>query len=586
MMNPLRRTPRRRAQTSRSGRSRVGGSLQRRAKPAPINSDAGSPGRLLDRILNTPHLAEVVPRLQPETFHRVILHCGLEDCAALVALATPDQLARVLDLDLWRADRPGLDEQFDAHRFGEWLEVLAESGATVAATTLAAMDADLVIAGLAQHISVFDYAAVAPYVSLDGDEVPAVRPFNESLRCEVGGYVVVGRRVDFWEAIAAVLVVLEEANHDYFTQVMHGCRRLSNSLPEVDGLHDLLTAGDQVMFELAVDREQRRDAQGYVTSAQARAFLEMSRRTDLRPGATTPGSEVARAHFRDTETHTADPITKFGRLPARDAHEAPDVAADAIVDLLHDAGILPRTARVLLERPDGHGPRLARIQAQMQFARDHNPVAHSMRSGELAFLANAIVAGSSIQARPFLAEEASKAAVAVCNLGLENWPVQWLAVETPHRPFRAEAGTVLPDDFLVRHDLVSVFQVGWTILHENVCMYAAERLIEVLTSLHCDDRTTQAALTTLRITMTKHWRAGTPWSARDALDAIAILDMPTWAALLGLIDEFPVLHGAVVASLSGDTRAISASAFDFFSENSQIVSVRDFLRSLPERLRG
>jgi len=266
-----------------------------------------------------------------------------------------------------------------------------------------------------------------------------------------------------------------------------------------------------------------------------------------------------------------DPIIGFGGLPARDAHEAPDVAADAVIDLLHEAGILPRTPRALLERPDGHRPHLARIQAHMQFARDHNPAAHSMRSRELAFLANAIVAGSSLQARPFLAGEASNAAVAVCNLGLENWP---------------NAGAALPEDFLVRHDLVSVFQVGWTILHESVCMYAAERLIEVLTSLRCDDRATQAALTTLRITMTKHWRAGTPWSARDALEAIAILDVPTWAALLGLIDEFPVLHAAVGASLHGKTHEIRDSAFEFFSENSQIVSARDFLQSLPERLRG
>ena len=69
--------------------------------------------------------------------HRVIQRCGLEDCGELVALATPDQLAAVFDLDLWRAGRPGLDEQFDADRFGLWLEVLMESGASVAAQTLA-----------------------------------------------------------------------------------------------------------------------------------------------------------------------------------------------------------------------------------------------------------------------------------------------------------------------------------------------------------------------------------------------------------------------------------------------------------------
>ena len=86
-----------------------------------------------------------------------------------------------------------------------------------------------------------------------------------------------------------------------------------------------------------------------------------------------------------------------------------------------------------------------------------------------------------------------------------------------------------PISFLVDHDLVSVFQVGWTVLHDDVGMYAAEQLIAVLDRLRCDDREIQAGLDALRIEMAKHWQAGAPWRARDALDVIAILDMPAWA---------------------------------------------------------
>ena len=103
--------------------------------------------------------------------HRIIEHCGLEDCGPLLALITPKQLARVFDLDLWHAARPGLDEQFDAARFGRWLEVLVESGAGVAARKVAEMDADLVAAGLAHHARVFDSAAAAPYETTDGDVI-------------------------------------------------------------------------------------------------------------------------------------------------------------------------------------------------------------------------------------------------------------------------------------------------------------------------------------------------------------------------------------------------------------------------------
>src|SRR6185295_14926560 len=95
--------------------------------------------------------------------------------------------------------------------------------------------------------------------------------------------------------------------------------------------------------------------------------------------------------------------------------------------------------------------------------------------------------------------------------------------------------------------------------------------------LRCGDRETQTGLDALRIELTKHWRAGAPWRARDALDVIAILDMPAWAALLALLDECPVIHAGLGASRNSGTRAVSASAFEFISDNTQIASVREFM---------
>jgi hypothetical protein len=571
---------------------------------SPALPDPRDPRRLLDRILDTPNLAQVVPRLQPELLHRLIRHCGLEDCGELVALATPDQLARVFDLDLWRTGQPGLDEQFDAERFGVWLEVLVESGVAVAAEKLANMDVDLVIVALAQHALVFDRAAISPPVPMDGEEEATVRALDDGLSSDVGGYRVVARRTDSWEAIVAALVALEAQHRDYFHRVMRGCRSLSNSGREVDGLDDLLTDGKQVMFDLAVDRERRREKQGYATPAQARAFLKMARQLRLGHGTTPPDNPVVRAYFRaidrttpaDTDTDSnANSNANSGsrRLPAASgAPPSPEDSAAAVaaanIDVLLEAGVLTQQPRALLDGPQGQAFRLARIQAHMQFAHDRDLAAYAMRSQELAYLANTIVAGCSIQARAFTAQEASDAAVAVCNLGLENWPPHWLPAEAEARRGSSvvDAGTVLPDDFLVDHDLVSVFQVGWTVLHDRVSMYAAGQLIQVLAGLRCDDREIQAGLNALRIQLTRHWRAGTPWRAREALDVIASLDMPAWAALLGLIDECPVIHAAIAASRGSRVRAVSASAFEFISENSQIASVPAFMQSLPETLRG
>jgi len=546
----------------------------------PARREAPEGRNLLNRILNTPQLAQVVPRLQPELLHRVIQSCGLEDCGELVALATPEQLTRLFDLDLWHAAQPGLDEQFDADRFGVWLDVLTEYGPAVAAQKLAGIEVDLVIAGLAQHAHVYDRAAVTPYVTTDGELIDAIRVVDDGLTFDIGGYLIVARRPDSWDAIVAVLISLDAGHPSYFHQVMQGCRELSNSKPEVDGLDELLLDGDQAMFDLAVDREQRREKQGYVTPAQARAFLQMSRQLRLESDAMPPSNPVARAYLRALDETTATVArSTSGRLAAGSetlaASEDSAESVAAVFELLLDAGILAQPSRLLLAGSEAHAPRLWRIHRHMQFVLDADQDAYSVREKELAYLANTLMAGCSILARPFSVQEASDAAIAVCNLGLENWPPHWL-------PAKA---TALPDSFLVDHDLVSVFQVGWKVLHVEVSMYAAEELIRVLTCLRCDDREIQTGLDALRIGMTRQWRAGTPWRARDALDVIAMLDMPAWTALLALIDECPALHACAGVSRDPKMLSVSASDFEFISENNQIASVREFMRLLPESLR-
>jgi hypothetical protein len=546
-------------------------------KPAP--RDARDERNLLDRILSTPLLERAVPQLQPDLLHRVIQICGLEDCSELVALATPGQLAQIFDLDLWRAAQPGRDEQFDADRFGVWLEVLVESGAVVAAQKLAGIDVDLVVAGLAQHALVYDHAAVTPYETLDGELVDAIRDIGDGLVTNLGGYVLVARRADSWEAIVEVLLSLDAGHPDYFHQVMMGCRALSNSGREIDGLDDLFADGDQVMFDLSVDREKRREKKGYVMPAPARAFLQMSRQLQLGSDSRPPANPLTRAYFRDIDNSAAaNSSREAGLLEAGPAvlpalEDTAEVVA-AVYDVLQEAGVLTPPPRALLGGAEDQQSRLSRMQSQMQYVFEHDQTASSMRSEELVYLANTLMAGCSIQTRPFTPQEAMDAAVAVCNLGLENWPPHWVA---------AEAAL---DSFLVDHDLICVFQVGWTVLHRDVCLYTAEQLIAVLRRIRCEDREIQTGLDELRNELARDWQAGAPWRARDALDVIATLDLLAWFARLALIDECPVLHACVGASKDSRTLSFSATDFEFISENSQISSVREFMRSLPETLGG
>src|SRR4029453_8663655 len=113
------------------------------------------------------------------------------------------------------------------------------------------------------------------------------------------------RRTDSWDAIVAVLTSFDEEHHDFFHQVMRGCRTLSNPRFEIDGLHDLLADREQAMFDLSVDREGRRETQGYLAPAQARAFLEMSRRLRLESGGGAPAHPTPPPVFSGMGEQTA-----------------------------------------------------------------------------------------------------------------------------------------------------------------------------------------------------------------------------------------------------------------------------------------
>lgn len=499
------------------------------------------PRNLLDRLLEAPGLAAAIPQLPAQSLHRVIQHCGLEDCGEILAFATPEQLQGVLDLDLWRGGVSGVGERFDADRFAVWLEVLLDCGTNVAALQLEKMDIDLVIAGIAQHARVFDRAALL---------------VDHASGVEIGGYVVIPRHSRSWNAVLDTLTALAADHPEYFHQVMRGCRRLSNAGYEIDGLHDVLTDQDQAMYDLAAAREARRERQGFMSAAQARAFLEMTRR-EAAPGAApfAAAPAIFHAYVRDLEEPAA-PV---------EAGTPPVETAD-IGDVLVEMGVAP-PPRALLGGVSAGGVRLAHLQTQLRFAHERDEAAYALRLQELGFLANTLAAGCPIQGRALTPGEATEAAAAVCNLALEN-------------------GLPDSDRFLCDHDLVGVFHHGWRFLYQNVAMHAAQQVIAVLKELRCSDREIQAGLDHLRFELSRHRRDGAPWRARDALEVIALLDTPAWAALAALIAECPVLHAAIAASRDPRARTIDAARFEFIAESRQIAAVHDFLEGLPAALGG
>jgi Family of unknown function (DUF6178) len=580
--------------------------------------DGGAVEDRLARLLDTPFLARLVPHLPPETL-QLIRSRGLDACSELVTSATPAQLTSLLDLDVWRHAGPGRDEQFDVNRFGEWLEVLVDAGHSVAARTVAALDKDLVIVGLCRYVRVFDPGIFEPIAQSDdepidrdeamreGDSIgaPTHDPSSDWLECEVAGYVVRARRTDAWDAIVTLLAALDAEHGNHFHAVMRGCRRLSNSTPEIDGLVDLLMEPEQHLHEVAIARERRRSQQGYATPADARAFLQMARQPQHTRSSTSAtgsikGNPIVTAYFRaqdeaakspDDETVQSPKRSSASMLPASAASRSDGVYADtsevpdsleAIMELLHEAGVIPVRPRALLEAADTdpQAASLAHLRRLMAYVRDRDETAFHTRSRELAFLANTLLAGCSVQSRPFTPQEASDAAAGICNLGLEYWPACSPSVTSPGAPPDAFP----PDSLLIDHDLVTAFEVGWSVLHQEVSLFAAEQLISTLTEVDCIDRDVRRGLAALRRTLVTQRDAGTPWRARAAAEILSMLDMTAWVSVLGLLDECPILPAALTAILDGRTRAVSPTEFTFISTAAQIDDVRTFMRKLPDVL--
>lgn len=576
----------------------------------------------LARWLDSPLLTRVVPLLPPETLHELVRHFGLHACTDLVTSATPAQLTSLLDIDLWRHAEAGRDHLFDVERFGEWLEVLADADSAVAARTVAALDGKLVVAGLSRYVRVFDPGIFEPIAQSDdeppdrhqamreGDSIGANEAGATRFECHVGGFMVRARRASAWDAVVTTLTALEAGHGDYFRAVMRGCRRLSNSRAEIDGLDELLAAPEQHLHDVTIEREERRSQQGYATPADARAFLQMARqsRGTGSGAATTETIErnpIVTAYFRAAD-ETPESSIEAARSTERAPHPPLALAAapssgvpapatsvseslDVIMDILADAGVTPNRPRALLEgAADGpQATRLTHLRRLMAHVHDTHETAYFTRHRELAFLANVLVAGCSVQSRPFTPLEASDAAAATCNLGLEYWPQRWPVVTSPGTSGRHAHNTdtgAPPDAFLIDHDLVTAFEVGWSVLHQDVSLFAAKQLIATLGDLDSVDRDIRRGLIALRRALVKQCASGTPWHARDAAEILAMLDTTAWIGVIGVLDECPVLPEALMAVIDGRTTSVSPSAFDFISTAAQIEDVHTFMRMLPDVL--
>lgn len=368
---------------------------------------------LLARVLAEPDLPGQIARLAPASLGALVARVGLEDAGEIVALASTEQLAHLFDEDLWRSERAGEDEAFDAARFVLWLEVLFEAGDAVVSARLAELPEDLLVLALHRRLIVLDLAELGAAVGSGGEDGEMVeKALADCLSEELEDFVVIARSPDGWDVVLRALLALDQDHHDLCLRLLGRCAHLSASAYEDLGeLYQVLSEAEALDAEVSGDRRERRAAEGHVAPSDATSFLR-----GARAGASpeTPRDAVVKAWLREIE-----------RAPQRAAPPATEVAESGVARLIAEARAADGEVASPRALPAGAATDELPFIAAMRRLAETNAAVFDARSEELAFLTNALMAGAGVEGRRFRPIEAVQAAIAVTNLGLE------LALSTP-----------------------------------------------------------------------------------------------------------------------------------------------------------
>lgn len=391
---------------------------------------------LLLRILERPGLIQAVRALPGATLGAIIDRIGLEDAGELVALASREQLERIFDDDLWRAEQAGGDETFQPERFALWLRVMQEAGDEAVVRRLCELPVDLVALGVHRLVLVMDAALIEEQLS-PGDELAEQleRALDDAAFDEWEELRLIARDPDAWEDVWSALVLLDRDHHDRLRAILERCCEMSMEyISGQGGLFQVLTADEMLESDVAASREDRRVAEGFVSPADARAFLELARRENS--GGGDARDPITRAYFRGLAA--LPPSTTAPRAGARRAGTAPSpprerverAAAPAdlreLETLLREADVIPPQAGGLLLAPlGGEGADAARPQGvaplferAMSDLRQRAPDCFADRLREVGYLVNVWMAGGVHDGRRPRPVEALEKVLTTCDAGM------------------------------------------------------------------------------------------------------------------------------------------------------------------------
>lgn len=374
--------------------------------------------RVLTSLLERPDLTRFVADLPPPTFAALVREVGVEDAGELVAFATTEQLVQAFDESLFRSERAGEREDFDAAAFATWLDVLLEAGEQRAAQRLSELDEDFVVHALSSLVLVLEVDGLRErMLEGDSDDVWQLEKAMESaLMEELDGYLLVARRPEGWDAVLTLILALDRDQRRWVERILDRLALLASSyLDDLEELSSVLSDSESLAEDVEAAREQRRSEQGYVEPRAARAFLELA----FAPLKRATGAAVldardplTSAYFRELRPAPALRGPRAGHTaPTTMAHTTMSDTPKAQIVHLLESRVRPPLAAL------AHDDTTFPLMGVLRELRESEPAVFDIRQEELAYLVNILLAAVDVGDRRMRPAEAAEAALVTVYFG-------------------------------------------------------------------------------------------------------------------------------------------------------------------------
>jgi|GEM_PF-4113429 len=522
---------------------------------------------LVASMIGSESLPALVEQLSPAALSRLVADIGIEDAGALVTHASENQLTHLLDATIWSGAKPGDPESLSVETLLRWLAVWNDH--QIAADKLYELGEDFCAVAFSRLVVISDIDLAA---RVDDEFTQAI-----------GEYVVRSRIDDEWDVIHVSLLSLWEDFPD-FAEAVFARLAFRHTILGMFGEDDTARV---LNADASHEHERRREAEGYVTSVMAGAFLQQVAAADLDTLAVETAYDLQTSEYfrrREVETRTEEQrrYEKQARKSSRSHIDEPDEdrELDELEAELEAFERQQSPGPALLTGPDATRSRQA-VRLALAALSDQGLV--QARMDELAYLSNLLMAGTARDGERIPEKQAAEIAMATCNLGGSY--LLWVEFGDDDD---TSAFTRLLDG---EPGMVRLFRIGWHLL-ARIPFQVLGRLQRLMA-----DPETRAGLAARPMVrdevdallaeeeLPAQVRRGDFDDARETLRLLTILLEPrAVVGLCALMDATPALSDALEAeSHAWDERISKVRNLDSMAD---LMLVDGFLKSLSEQFRG